>query len=113
MIPALSANSRGGNDQLWGDPQGAAAGGADVFGFAGFFGKDLVFDFRQADGDQIRLNGYGGALDINDLLDNHVSVLGGNTLIDVGAAVGGPANLNTIMLRGFDDPLDSTDFVIT
>jgi Ca2+-binding RTX toxin-like protein len=105
----------GGNDRLWGDPQGAASGGADVFSFTGFFGKDLVFDFRQSDGDQIQLHGYtetnGYALDLDDILDLDVSVLGGNTVIDIGASLGGAANTHTITLMGFDDPLSNADFV--
>ncbi|MGD9538967.1 MAG: calcium-binding protein [Alphaproteobacteria bacterium] len=105
-------NAKGGNDQLWGDPQGAASGGADSFAFAGAFGKDVVNDFRQSDGDQIQLSGYGAALTIDDVLDN-VSVLGSNTVIDIGAALGGPARANIITLRGFTDELNESDFLIT
>ena len=48
---AMSATARGGDDQLWGDPVGAVAGGADTFLFAGAIGQDIVFDFRPDEGD--------------------------------------------------------------
>ncbi|MGD9537597.1 MAG: hypothetical protein AB7P52_12860 [Alphaproteobacteria bacterium] len=110
----MNPTARGGNDQLWGDAKGAASGGEDSFAFAGNFGKDVINDFRQSDGagDQIQLNGYGAALTIDDVLDN-VSVSGGKTVIDIGAALDGPANANTITLAKFTDPLTADDFIFT
>ena len=55
----MSATAHGGDDQLWGDPIGAVAGGADTFLFAGHIGQDIVFDFRPGEGDHIELRGYG------------------------------------------------------
>ncbi|MGD9537850.1 MAG: calcium-binding protein [Alphaproteobacteria bacterium] len=108
----MNPTARGGNDQLWGDAKGAASGGADSFAFAGNFGKDVINDFRQSDGDQIQLNGYGAALTIDDVLDN-VSAVGKNTVIDIGAALDGPAKVNTITLAKFTDPLTADDFIFT
>jgi Ca2+-binding RTX toxin-like protein len=108
---------RGGSDQLWGDPTGAGAGGADTFGFAGFIGKDLVHDFRPGEGDTLQLNGYttanGYALTLNEVLDLSIAVLGGNTVIDIGASLGGAAGQHTITLRSFTGTLDDTNVVFT
>ena len=50
---------QGGDDSLWGDGEllGGASGGKDRFFFSGSFGDDSILDFRQADGDQIILQG--------------------------------------------------------
>ena len=91
----------GGNDSLWGDPQGAAAGGADVFFFAGLIGKALVNDFRRADGDTIQLD-YGDVLD--EFSELVFSTSGNDTIIDIGASTGLSASgLNIIRLDNVDD----------
>ena len=100
-----------------GDAKGAASGGADSFGFAGLIGRDLVHDFRPGEGDTLRLNGYttgnGYALDLDDVLDLSIAVLGGNTVIDIGASLGGPAGQHTITLRSFTGTLDDANVVFT
>lgn len=102
-------NARGGNDKLWGDPQGAAAGGADVFLFAGAFAKNIVYDFRHADGDKIDLRAYDLFDDISDLV---IQAQGGNAKIDIGASLGGPVNTDTITLMGVKtDTLVNDDFI--
>jgi PAS domain S-box-containing protein len=90
----MLGNAKGGNDQLWGDAKGAASGGADCFGFAGLIGRDVVHDFRPGEGDTIQLNGHGAALALDDVLDN-TTALGGNTVIDIGAALGVSASVGS------------------
>ena len=90
-------------------PVGAGAGGADTFLFAGAIGQDIVFDFRPDEGDQLELRGYGFA-DVGDL---SIAVAGGGTVIDIGASLGQTANVDTIRLAGFDDPLTNGDFLFT
>lgn len=115
-----------GNDVLWGDGlatdthQGAPilAGGADTFVFAARQGSDTVMDFRHADGDLIDLVATGltwagldsdgsGVLDDADLC---VADDGTSTAIDLGAALGGRANLHMVTFAGVTGLTDS-DFL--
>ena len=105
----MSATARGGNDKLWGDALGAVAGGADTFLFAGAIGRDIVFDFRPDEGDQLELRGYG----FDDVGDLAIAVAGGSTVIDIGASLGQTANVDTIRLAGFNDALTNGDFLFT
>jgi hypothetical protein len=54
----------------------------------------------------IELRGYGFD-DVDDLL---ISTSGGSTMIDIGASLGQAANVDTIRLVGFDDPLTNAAF---
>ena len=47
------------------------------------------------------------------MLDLSIAVLGGNTVIDIGAALGGAAGQHTITLRGFTGTLDDTNVIFT
>jgi hypothetical protein len=74
-----------------------ATGGADTFVFGPNNGNDRIADFRSADGDTINLvatglvwtdfNGLTGDL-VLDNSDAFVSIVDGNTVLDLGAAVG-------------------------
>ena len=86
---------------------GAVAGGADTFLFAGAIGQDIVFDFRPDDGDVLELRGYG----FDDVGDLSIAVAGGSTVIDIGASLGQTAQVDTIRLAGFNDPLVNADFL--
>ena len=103
----MSNDARGGNDNIWGDPLGAVAGGADTFVFAGAIGRDIVFDFRPDEGDVIELRDY----DFDDVGDLSIAVAGGSTVIDIGASLDQSAQVDTIRLAGFDDPLANADFI--
>jgi serralysin len=105
----MSASAHGGNDMLWGDDVGAVSGGADTFLFSGAIGQDIVFDFRPDEGDQLELRGYG----LTDVGDLDITVAPGSTVIDIGASLGQAANVDTIRLVGFDDPLTNGDFIFT
>ena len=65
-----------GDDQLWGDGRlnQSVVGGADQFEFSGSFGKDKIFDFRQGDGDVIRITGHVAA-------EVNVAVVGTDTVL--------------------------------
>jgi Ca2+-binding RTX toxin-like protein len=108
----MSSTAQGGNDRLWGDPQGAAAGGADTFLFAGAIGRDIVFDFRPDEGDLLDLLTYGFNPDEGSTLaDLDYSTAGGSTLIDIGTSfLGAAAGAHTIRLADHDD-LSIDDFV--
>jgi hypothetical protein len=108
----MSATARGGDDELWGDPGGAIAGGADTFLFTGAIGQDIIFDFRPDDGDAgnaLELRNYG----FDDVDDLSIDVAGGSTVIDIGASLGQTANVDTIRLAGFNASLTNGDFVFT
>jgi len=115
-----------GNDVLWGDGLAidtyqdapTLAGGADTFVFAPRQGIDTVMDFRHADGDLIDLVATGltwdgldsdgsGILDDADLC---VADDGSSTAIDLGAALGGRANLHVVTFAGVTGLTDS-DFL--
>ena len=55
----------------------------------------------------IELRDYG----FDDVLDLTINVAGGSTVIDIGASLGQTAQVDTIRLAGFDDPLANTDFL--
>jgi hypothetical protein len=111
------------DDQMtgdWGSAAGAlAVGGSDTFVFGSNNGNDSITDFRSADSDKIKLEGTGlawadldssgnGGLDDND---DHVSIVNGNTVIDLGdAANDGTSGVNIVTVFGVDD-LIVTDFV--
>ena len=89
-------------------------GGADTFVFLPNNYRDTVFDFRSSDGDKIDLT----ALNIGSFgaLEAHMSIQDGseygvafNTLIDLGAAVGGAAGVDTLIVVGVSN-LQATDF---
>jgi Ca2+-binding RTX toxin-like protein len=118
---SMSGDARGGDDRLIGGTGDdllagdapimgdAARGGADTFLFAGTIGRDVVFDFRPDDGDVIEVRDYG----FDDVGDLAIAVAGGSTVIDIGASLGQTADVDTIRLAGFNDPLVNADFVFT
>jgi Ca2+-binding RTX toxin-like protein len=71
-----------GNDRLTGGQ------GADRFEFSGVNGTDTITDFQHAL-DQIRITGYGAALDGFDDLRGHMVQTGADVRIDLGARVAG------------------------
>jgi Ca2+-binding RTX toxin-like protein len=84
-------NGGGGNDVLHGG-QGndrlIGGQGADRFEFSGVNGTDAIVDFQHAL-DQIRITGYGAALDGFDDLRGHIVQAGDDVRIDLGARVPG------------------------
>ncbi|MHC4804530.1 MAG: hypothetical protein ACYTFF_20850, partial [Planctomycetota bacterium] len=91
-----------GDDDLWGDVADvgvagtAASYGADTFVFGATDGLDVIHDFRSSDGDKIDLDATKlkwKDLDTNKngILDNddHYVLVNGDTMIDLGAAIGG------------------------
>ncbi|MBL9060605.1 MAG: hypothetical protein JNK88_11350, partial [Mangrovicoccus sp.] len=115
-----------GDDVLWGDGQAIdtaqgtprLVGGADCFVFAAREGIDTIMDFRRADGDIIDLVATGltwdsldsdgsGVLDDADLW---VAEDGITTALDLGAALGGRANLHLAIVSGVIGLMDG-DFV--
>ena len=90
--------ARGGDDRLWGDSQGAVAGGADTFLFAGAIARDIIFDFRPDEGDLIELRGYG----LHPFDDLAITTAGSITMIDIGASLDQTAKVHTIRLVGLD-----------
>ena len=89
-------------------------GGADTFLFLANNYTDTIFDFRSSDGDKVDLT----ALNIESFgaLEAHMSIQDGseygvefNTLIDLGAAAGGAAGVDTLTVVGISN-LQATDF---
>jgi hypothetical protein len=131
-----SLTSTGSNNQLWGDAErmsGSSVGGADTFVFGSENGTATIMDFRRTEGisgterDQIDLTAAlvsgGGALSWGDLdtdgiggmLDDgdaFVTIVGGDTLIDLGLAAGGPADVNVLTVAGVTD-LEESDFIFS
>jgi Ca2+-binding RTX toxin-like protein len=123
---------RGGNgdDILYGDAatdlavNALSTAGADVFLFDAADGADIIMDFRFAfsefnpNPDLIDLTATGltwadldsdgsGLLDAGD---DHIAVIGADTVIDLGDAVGTGAGVNTVTVAGVTD-LQLTDFI--
>lgn len=98
-----------GDDALWGDVAELDAGdgivaGADRFVFARGSGNDTVGDFGDADGsaqDLIDLDGYRGLRRFADL-DGHIADGVDGAVIDLGAAAGRAAGVDTITLSGIE-----------
>lgn len=68
-----------GNDILTG------GGGLDVFTFSNNFGTDTITDFNWANGNEdINLKAVSSITGYNDLVNNHMSQVGMNTVIDAG-----------------------------
>ena len=108
-----------GNDRLYGDadPTNAATDltnvtrGHDRFVFASGSGQDTIFDF-QNDFDRIDLRGFAGIDGFGDLSAGNITQLGADTRIDLGAAAGGAANVNVLILAGFSaGDLNGADFL--
>jgi Ca2+-binding RTX toxin-like protein len=84
-------NGGDGNDVLHGgggDDVLAGGAGSDRFDFSGSNGTDTITDF-QAGLDTIRLAGYGAALGSFADLDGHISQVGADVHVDLGAKVAG------------------------
>jgi Ca2+-binding RTX toxin-like protein len=120
----MSANAHGGSDTLisgtgtdnmWGDaqsidgvaasptaPAGSVVTGADTFVFAAGNGADVVYDFRQSDGDRIDVSAYG----FDDLGDMTITGTGTDTVIAFDAN-------DSVTLAGLIDPsvLQASDFL--
>jgi len=75
-----------GNDRLIGGQ------GADQFAFSGSNGTDTIADLQHAL-DQIRISGYGAALDGFDDLRGHIVQAGADVRIDLGARVAGAGTI--------------------
>ena len=71
-----------GNDLLIG------GAGSDRFEFSGVNGIDTIADFQHGI-DQIRITGYGAALDGFSDLDGHIAQVGADVHVDLGASVAG------------------------
>ena len=109
-----------GNDTLWGDGLllDEASGGADWFVLDANDGQDVIMDFRRSDGDKIVFDpsAFGWALlDTNgngtlDGSDAHIQIVGGSTLIDLGAASGSDPGTHTLLIDGVAG-LDESDFM--
>jgi len=120
----MSGNTRGGNDTLisgagtdhmWGDAEfingvpasptaatGTVVTGADTFVFAPGNGADVVYDFRQSDGDRIDVSAYG----FDDLGDMTITGTGTDTVIAFDTT-------DSVTLAGLLDPsvLQAADFL--
>ena len=93
-------NGGAGDDTLEGGVQ------ADQFIFSDGFGNDVITDFASlANGEKIHLTDVAAITDFQDLIDNHMSQIGGDVVIDDGLG-------NTITLLGINlADLDTADFV--
>ncbi|MEM0899248.1 MAG: calcium-binding protein [Pseudomonadota bacterium] len=93
-------NGGAGNDTLSGN------GSNDVFVFTGAFGNDVITDFEATNANEdIDLSGVASIFGINDLINNHMSQVGSNVVID---DLGG----NTITLQNVNiADLDASDFI--
>lgn len=113
-----------GRDTVWGDSMvdtGAAGSvryGADTFAFTAGDGNDTIMDFRYRQGDRLRFEDFGTlTLDTNrngliDSGDAHASVGAGSLTIDIGAAGGAAAGVQTVTLSGLRSvSTGSVDFV--
>ncbi|WP_278924555.1 M10 family metallopeptidase [Pseudophaeobacter profundi] len=81
-------NDDGGNEVLTG------GSGADVFVFSGSFGTDTITDFDTTEtGEIISLAGVSGISSYDDLVNNHLSEVGGDAIISDGLG-------NSVMLTG-------------
>ena len=104
-----------GTDHMWGDAEfingvpvsptaatGTVVTGADTFVFAPDNGADVIYDFRQTDGDRIDVSAYG----FTSLDEMTVTSDGANTRVDFDAT-------NSVTLVGFADPsaLHAWDFI--
>lgn len=107
-----------GTDVLWGDGDPAltdlasVVSGADTFIFRAGGGQDRIGDFEPGK-DQIVLQGF-ASLDLGDLLETgmeRASRHDGSLVLDLGLAVGGPADVTTVTLAGVSQ-LSTTDFVL-
>ncbi len=88
-----------GNDTLVGQD------GNDRYVFAGSFGHDQINGFSGDNAEKINLKSVASITSFADLLDNHLSEVGGNAVIDDGEG-------NTITLLGFAaGDLDAGDFL--
>ena len=91
-------NGGGGNDMLHGSPGNdllIGGAGSDQFAFSGSNGNDTIADF-QSGLDQIVINGYGAALHSFADLSGHMTQVGSDVRIDLGASVAGAG---TILLQ--------------
>ena len=98
-----------GNDKLYGQSgNDVLTGGADndTFIFESEFGQDTITDFDVSQfGERISLRDVAAITDFSDLIDNHLTQSGGNSIIDDGAG-------NTITLIGVSvGVLDVEDFI--
>lgn len=88
-----------GNDVLnggRGDDTHTGGGGFDTFVFEGQFGNDVITDFNAISGaEDIDLSGVGTIVGMVDLINNHMSQVGNDVVIDAGAG-------NTITLLDVD-----------
>ena len=95
---------------------GSVTGGNDTFVFAANNGADTITDFHQGE-DVINLSGTGLTfLDLDsdssgtlDNSDDHISIVGGNTVIDLGEAAGGSAGVHTVRVSNVID-MNGADF---
>lgn len=96
-----------GNDLLYGDADASnpftdladVQRGDDTFAFAAGSGRDTILDFED-DRDQLDLLAYAGIDGIADVAA-HARQRGADTVIDLGAAAGGPAGRDVLTLAGF------------
>lgn len=92
-------NGGSGNDVLnggRGDDTHTGGGGSDTFVFEGQFGVDVITDFNAISGaEDIDLSGVGTIVGMLDLINNHMSQVGNDVVIDAGAG-------NTITLLDVD-----------
>ena len=99
-------------DREWSDDVTFVTRGSDRFVFANNNGIDTIIDFDNGK-DRIVLTAYTG-------IDNFAEVrakaaqVGQDVVIDLGAASGSDAGLNTVTLLGFRlSRLDASDFVFS
>ncbi|MDK3016244.1 calcium-binding protein [Pseudodonghicola flavimaris] len=98
-----------GNDRLDGGADNdrlIGGGGADTFIFSGKFGDDVITDFNTVGiKERIDLSGVSSITGFRDLVNNHISDVGGDAVIDDG-------NGNTITLLDISvDDLAKNDFL--
>jgi serralysin len=93
-----------GTDYMWGDGGDVAptaTTGADTFVFAPDSGNDLIFDFRQSDGDKIDVSAYG----FHGIDDMAITGMGADTVIVFDA-------IDSVTLVGMDPgALHASDFI--
>jgi Ca2+-binding RTX toxin-like protein len=98
-----------GNDQLGGNKGNdilTGGDGDDSFVFVNNFGTDIITDFQaNSDADVIDVSGMNGIADFNDLISNHITQLGADTVIS-------DLQGNTVTLQGITAAdLTQSDFV--
>jgi Ca2+-binding RTX toxin-like protein len=93
-----------GNDVLVG------GAGSDRFDFSGLNGIDTIADFQHGL-DTIRITGYGAGLDSFSDLAGHITQVGADTLVNLGAQVAGAGS---IMLQNTQAAaLSASDFAFS